>query len=119
MPLFSLMYYCTALNQPPPTNRCAVHKLDSLKRGATDSPEAVSESIKRIKPHVVKKIIDKHDMSQCMIFCRTNFDCDNLETFLNECGGGGGPFRGKKESGPQNAYSCCVLGKGGGIAARI
>ena len=28
-------------------------------------------------------------MDQCLIFCRTNFDCDNLEAFLNACGGGG------------------------------
>ena len=48
-------------------------------------------------------------MSQCLIFCRTNFDCDNVETFLNQCGGGG-KFRGKAESGPENPYSCVVLG---------
>ena len=50
--------------------------------------DAMSESIKRIKPHVLRKVIDAHDMDQCLIFCRTNFDCDNLEKFLNECGGG-------------------------------
>ena len=35
-------------------------------------------------------------MSQCMIFCRTNVDCDNLELFLNTVDGGDGQaFRGK------------------------
>ena len=47
-------------------------------------------------------------MDQCLIFCRTNFDCDNLEAFLNGLGGGGG-FRGKMERGKENPYSCLVL----------
>jgi len=43
-----------------------------------------------------------------MIFCRTNADCDNLETFL--CNHGGGKkFRGMVDSGKEHAYSCCVL----------
>ncbi len=25
-------------------------------------------------------------LDQCLIFCRTNFDCDNLETFLTSLG---------------------------------
>lgn len=44
----------------------------------------------------------------CLVGCRTNFDCDNLETFLT-CLGGGGKFRGKMEKGVQNPYSCLVL----------
>lgn len=45
-----------------------------------------------------------------MIFCRTNYDCDNLEKFLNSLEGGtGAPFRGKRESGKEHAYSCVVL----------
>lgn len=27
-------------------------------------------------------------MNQCLIFCRTNLDCDNMEKFLTACGGG-------------------------------
>ena len=47
-------------------------------------------------------------MDQCLIFCRTNYDCDNLETFLNNLGGGEA-FRGKRDSGRQNPYACAVL----------
>lgn len=47
-------------------------------------------------------------MDQCLIFCRTNFDCDNLESFLNGLGGGRG-YRGKMEKGKENPYSCLVL----------
>jgi ATP-dependent RNA helicase DDX1 len=48
-------------------------------------------------------------MEQCLVFCRTNFDCDNLEKFLNGLGGGGGRWAGRRESGKENPYSCCVL----------
>ena len=47
-------------------------------------------------------------MSQCMIFCRTNVDCDNLETFLCTHGGGW-KFTERAESGKEGAYSCAVL----------
>ena len=74
-----------------------------------DGDDALSESIKRLKPHILRGIIDAHEMDQCMIFCRTNFDCDNLEKFLNESGGGK-RFRGADVGGVEGKYSCCVLG---------
>lgn len=43
------------------------------------------------------------------MFCRTNFDCDNLERFLVALGGGG-RWSGRTESGKENLYSCTVLG---------
>jgi hypothetical protein len=50
-------------------------------------------------------------MSQCIVFCRTNVDCNALEEYLNSYSAGGGRqgFRGKVESGKENKYSCCVL----------
>jgi ATP-dependent RNA helicase DDX1 len=51
-------------------------------------------------------------MSQCIVFCRTNVDCNALEDYLNQYSGGGGQkrqFRGKVESGKENKYSCCVM----------
>ena len=50
-------------------------------------------------------------LTQCLIFCRTNLDCDRLEAFLNAAGGGKG-FRGKAEKGVENSYSCVVLAGG-------
>ena len=64
--------------------------------------------LKKIKQQVLVGIIDAFEMAQCMIFCRTNQDCDNLETFLVSHGGGQ-RFTGSLESGPQSKYSCCVL----------
>ena len=57
-------------------------------------------------------------MAQCLVFCRTNHDCDNLEAFLTELGGGGGTFRGARESGRQNPYACAVLAGRRGMQQR-
>lgn len=47
--------------------------------GGGEGMEAASETIKQLKQQALLRVIDKFEMSQCMIFCRTNFDCDNLE----------------------------------------
>jgi ATP-dependent RNA helicase DDX1 len=54
------------------------------------------------------QVIERLQMAQCLIFCRTNLDCDQLEAFLNAAGGGKA-FRGKAEKGIENEYSCVVL----------
>ena len=73
--------------------------------------ECMSEAVKLLKPRVLQRIIDAFQMDQCLIFCRTNFDCDRLETFLNTLGGGQTrkKFKGKVEKGLENPYSCVVL----------
>lgn len=96
-----------------------VHAHDDSKGAADGVPDqstrdqnqklAASQSVKRLKPAVLKRLIDAHRMDQALIFCRTNFDCDNVESFLNACGGGRA-YRGKAEKGPENPYSCVVLG---------
>ena len=84
--------------------------------------EEKSQIIKRMKLESIKKIIDTFQMSSCLIFCRTNLDCDHLEQyFINlsigggGSGGGGGGGRGggkhsgKRESGKEHVYSCVVV----------
>lgn len=51
---------------------------------------------------------DELKMNSCIIFCRTNLDCDLMEKYLNSIGGNRG-FAGKVESGKENPYSCVVL----------
>ncbi|KAL3160771.1 hypothetical protein ABBQ38_009184 [Trebouxia sp. C0009 RCD-2024] len=92
-------------NPPTPTDRC--HTFDNTGPNI-DTPENWSEAVKRLKPRMLQRIIDTFHMDQCLIFCRTNFDCDNLESFLTGLGGGG-KFRGKMEKGVENPYSCLVL----------
>jgi ATP-dependent RNA helicase DDX1 len=51
-------------------------------------------------------------MSQCLIFCRTNLDCDNLEKFLlsaDSTAPSKQAFTERRETGKQSRYSCCVL----------
>ncbi|CBZ49763.1 putative ATP-dependent RNA helicase DDX family protein [Neospora caninum Liverpool] len=73
-----------------------------------DSQQFASQRVKEIKPHLVVALADAFKMEACLVFCRTNLDCDNLEQFLTACGGGR-RFSGKAESGKENPYSCVVL----------
>ncbi|GMH45072.1 hypothetical protein BSKO_13029 [Bryopsis sp. KO-2023] len=101
-------------NPRVPTDNC--HALERIGP-EIQTKECYSEAIKRLKPRTLCKIIEKHKMEQCLIFCRTNFDCDNLEKFLNEMGGGRA-FRGKVESGKENPFSCVVLAGGRSMGER-
>jgi hypothetical protein len=37
-------------------------------------------------PALLQRVLDSFAMEQCLIFCRTNHDCDNLEQFLTSLG---------------------------------
>jgi len=65
--------------------------------------DAKSQRIKELKLLLLLKLIDKYDMRECVVFCRTNLDCDNLEYFLNEHRKACGLTASSKK------YSCCVL----------
>eukprot|EP01054_Gregarina_sp_Poly1_P005909 Gregarina_sp_Poly_1__5908@NODE_310_length_9629_cov_213_427526_g267_i0_p2_GENE_NODE_310_length_9629_cov_213_427526_g267_i0NODE_310_length_9629_cov_213_427526_g267_i0_p2_ORF_typecomplete_len759_score107_28DEAD/PF00270_29/2_3e41DEAD/PF00270_29/1_6e03Helicase_C/PF00271_31/2_8e21SPRY/PF00622_28/4_2e21ResIII/PF04851_15/0_67ResIII/PF04851_15/0_00034ERCC3_RAD25_C/PF16203_5/3_2e05UTP25/PF06862_12/6_7e02UTP25/PF06862_12/0_11_NODE_310_length_9629_cov_213_427526_g267_i01342410 len=71
-------------------------------------PEGESQRTKLFKPQIAVYIADKLKMESCMIFCRTNLDCDNFEKYLISLGGNRG-FAGKMEGGKENPYSCVVL----------
>eukprot|EP00960_Hanusia_phi_P045143 757046-Hanusia_phi.AAC.4 len=52
-------------------------------------------------------------MDHCLIFCRTNFDCDNLERHLVSLGGGR-KFHGKAEKvspnlSPSEGLTACIV----------
>ncbi len=73
-----------------------------------DTPESFSEGVKRVKLLALKMLIDNIKPEQCIVFCRTNLDCDNVEKFL-VAAGGGRRFAGATVSGKENLYSCCVV----------
>lgn len=87
-----------------------VHTKASMSSIDSKHPEALklSEKIKVMKPKMVVKIADAFGMSQCLVFCRTNVDCNNLEDYLNRLGGTKA-YGGKMETGKENPYSCVVL----------
>ncbi|KAF5842464.1 P-loop containing nucleoside triphosphate hydrolase protein [Dunaliella salina] len=59
---------------------------------------------------MLERIEDQYKVEQALIFCRTNFDCDNLERFMLSLDNTTQTYRGKKETGKEGAYSCVVLG---------
>jgi len=87
-----------------------MHEKPSLSEFDKKLPKALrmSECIKIMKPKMVVKIADTFNMSQCLVFCRTNIDCNNLESYMCKLDGAR-KHRGKFESGKENPYSCVVL----------
>lgn len=87
-----------------------VHEKDKINGGGGGglTKEEKSEGLKKLKPKMLVGLIDSLKMTQCLIFCRTNVDCDNLESYLTAIGGGN-KWRAGAEKGKENAYSCCVL----------
>jgi len=51
--------------------------------------EAWSEAIKVLKGEYTIRAINEHKMDQAIIFCRTKIDCDNMEQYFIQQGGGG------------------------------
>ncbi|KAK7070784.1 ATP-dependent RNA helicase ddx1 [Halocaridina rubra] len=77
-----------------------VHMKDNVRPG-NNTPETLSEAVKLLKGEYCVRAIDIHNMDQGIIFCRTKLDCDNLEQYFNQKGGG------PKNRG--NPYSCVCL----------
>jgi len=55
-----------------------------------DKKDRDSERIKQLKPKILVRIMDEFAMEQVLVFCRTNLDCDLMEKYLKNIGGGGG-----------------------------
>lgn len=85
----------SALQPAALTDRC--HALERFGDSPLATDEGKSEAVKRLKPHVLREVIDHFKMERAIVFCRTNFDCENLVGFLNAAGGGrrAGAFTGR------------------------
>eukprot|EP01117_Protostelium_nocturnum_P014660 TRINITY_DN55_c0_g1_i4.p1 TRINITY_DN55_c0_g1~~TRINITY_DN55_c0_g1_i4.p1 ORF type:complete len:532 (+),score=179.12 TRINITY_DN55_c0_g1_i4:764-2359(+) len=86
-------------NLTPKIKTDGIHSKDSINAELSNA-ESLSEGIKLLKPHLLKKVIDAYKMEQAMIFCRTKIDCDNLESWLKSLGG---------DSMMKGEYSCISL----------
>uniref|UniRef100_A0AAX7T9L2 ATP-dependent RNA helicase n=1 Tax=Astatotilapia calliptera TaxID=8154 RepID=A0AAX7T9L2_ASTCA len=64
-----------------------VHSNDNTRPGVNTS-EMWSEAIKILKGEYTVRAIKEHKMDQAIIFCRTKIDCDNMEQYLIQQGGG-------------------------------
>uniref|UniRef100_A0A7E4UWC7 ATP-dependent RNA helicase n=1 Tax=Panagrellus redivivus TaxID=6233 RepID=A0A7E4UWC7_PANRE len=58
-----------------------IHSGDQL-RPNSDNAETLSEGVKVLKGEYVVKAIRHFKMDQCIIFCRTKIDCDNMEQHI-------------------------------------
>lgn len=98
----------------PPANPIPTDKVHEKTNNALDhtslnlNREDKSYLLKQLKPQILVRLLDSLKMDQCMIFCRTNLDCDLLQSYLVSLGGGS-KFKGARESGLENRYSCCVV----------
>lgn len=50
--------------------------------------EMWSEAIKILKGEYAVRAIKEHKMDQAIVFCRTKIDCDNMEQYFMQQGGG-------------------------------
>lgn len=64
-----------------------VHEQDRIQT-ESHSPETYSEAVKILKGEYVITALEQHKMDVALIFCRTKLDCDNLEKYLQQRGGG-------------------------------
>jgi ATP-dependent RNA helicase DDX1 len=85
-------------------------------KSALDATEALSLRVKQQKVYAVKHLIDRFEMQQVLIFCRTNLDCLNLQAFFQQVsrqqgsGGKGSSASGSGGSIVVERYSSRVLG---------
>lgn len=77
-----------------------VHAKDKVGP-SNNTAEAMSEAVKMLKGEYVVRAINEQNMDQGIIFCRTKVDCDNLEKYLIQQGGG--------PRNQHNKYSCVCL----------
>lgn len=90
-------------------------KAGSQDADMTDASDVRSQLIKKLKLAALLKTVAAHNMSQAMLFVRTQQDADNVESFLLQCSGvdvkdvNNRRFRGRRDTGPEVEYSCSVL----------
>lgn len=77
-----------------------IHKKDKLNPSHL-TEEMLSEATKILKAEYLVKAIKEHKMDQAIIFCRTKLDCDNIEEYLINLGGGNKAM--------VNEFSCVCL----------
>lgn len=113
----------TWLQSTPTVWTDAVHALDPPPSPTSSTPEAWSQAVKTLKPRLLRRLVDSLQIDQALIFCRTNFDCDNLEKFLNTVWKTGSDDEASRDavkrqrrnltaestSTPHSPYSCLVL----------
>ncbi|XP_053991024.1 ATP-dependent RNA helicase DDX1-like [Hylaeus volcanicus] len=98
--------YIVSPHIAPPTDNIHSYHDASIQ---LSKEEIASQTIKLRKPQIAVAIANALQMDNCLIFCRTNLDCDNFEHYLITLAKERGVFTKYSETGVQNPYSCVVL----------
>lgn len=60
-----------------------IHEHEQKARGSSSSADVQSLGVKHLKLRVLVEVVERFKITQAIIFCRTQLDCDNLEQFLS------------------------------------
>ena len=90
-----------------------IHDVDPPLAPDSSGDDAWSCAVKILKPRLLHRLVDSHNVDQALVFCRTNFDCENLERFLNQLDQSSSSSPEKMLTGDKrkrrSMYSCAVL----------
>ena len=103
----------TWLQSAPKVWTDRIHDVDPPLEPNSSGSETWSHAVKILKPRLLQRILASLEIQQALIFCRTNFDCENLERFLHDLDKTSGsmlesPDKGDKRK-RSSPYSCAVL----------
>lgn len=74
----------TWLQSTPAVCTDRVHEVDPPLDPTSSGDDAWSHAVKVLKPRLLQRVLQGLEIDRALIFCRTNFDCENLETFFRE-----------------------------------
>ena len=74
----------TWLQTKPAVSTDRIHEFDPPLDPTSSGDEAWSQAIKVLKPRLLQRVLQGLEVEQALIFCRTNFDCENLQAFFLE-----------------------------------
>lgn len=101
----------TWLQSTPPVFTDRIHDLEPPLDPTSSGDESWSHAVKVLKPRLLQRVLQGLAVDQALIFCRTNFDCENLEKFFRELDKTSvdttvsSPEKRKRST----AYSCAIL----------
>ena len=101
----------TWLQSTPKVFADRIHDLDPPLDPTSSGDESWSHAVKVLKPRLLQRVLQGLAVDQALIFCRTNFDCENLSQFFHELdktsadASSLSPEKRKRST----AYSCAIL----------
>ena len=100
----------TWLQSTPPVFTDRIHDLEPPLDPTSSGDESWSHAVKVLKPRLLQRVLQGLAIDQALIFCRTNFDCENLQQFFHELDKTSADINSSPEKRKRStAYSCAIL----------